>query len=101
MRISTMIRCGGRQKQLQDVLQRRSTEIGKILSFQFIVKVSGSTYRSALISQKTLYQHRQDGLRGRLIRPANRGTPRLDAPSGGDIAKDIDLGQDPDEPAGR
>jgi hypothetical protein len=35
-----------------------------------------------------------------LIHSPYRGTPRLDAPSGGDISKGIDLGEDPDEPAG-
>lgn len=34
-----------------------------------------------------------------LIHSPYRGTPRLDAPSGQDVVKDIDLGDDPEEPA--
>lgn len=35
-----------------------------------------------------------------IIHSPYRGTPRLDAPSGNDVAKQIDLGRDEDEPSG-
>jgi hypothetical protein len=39
MRISTMTRCGGRQKQLRDALQRRLMEIAKPLERDLLVEV--------------------------------------------------------------